>query len=759
MENDSEMNNNEQAQFEQRLQELHSDALRRYEASISAEREQRDKCLEDMQFVFVPGSQWDHLEAQSRNDRPRFEINKVILPINQAIGEQRQNRISVKVRPSKGMASKEVADVYSGLIRFIENKSHFSEIKDNAFKEIASGGFGGWYVTTEYSDSESFDQDVVIKPIRSAASSIYYDPASKDELKRDANWFIVTEDIDKETFNARYPGKSASNMAKATSPMIKEWQTRDTVRIADYWVKEPVMIELALMSDGSVIEMTPENQTVLDDMAAMGITVLRTRMRESHRVMMYKMSAGEILEGPFEWAGQYIPVVPVFGYNVWINGQHYYQGMVRNARDAQRVYNYATSQAIETSALSPKDPYWITPKQALGHEKQLQTFNVRNTPFMFYNPDDEAGGPPQRTGAPSVQQALITQVQQADADIMSSTGQFQPSLGDQVNDQSGRAILALQRKGHAATHELIDNLTKAVQYTGEILVDLIPKIYDTERQISILGEDGSASPLVINQTIIDQQTGLEVVVNDLSQGKYDVVADVGPTFDTQRSESLNLLTKLAESNPMFAQVSADLIAQSVDFNYAEELTSRIRKQMLQQGLVDPTPEEAQQIAAMAPQEPSPTEQLNFKMLQLQAEQQAAIVDNLELQNEKIKADIVHKHSETNETFSKTLKNKSQAAKYMSDAGLPAMMEVGNSQEFAARQRNLQLMNDQLVLTIDDLENLQDERMPAAFARASQAAESILRGINSGQLNEAAETALNRAQSGGNATIPGPAEEL
>jgi hypothetical protein len=698
------------AKNKQELQELHTIAMKRYEASFAAENDQRQKVLEDMRFVFVPGSQWDDKETKARRNRPRFEINKIAVPVNQAIGDQRQNRISVKVRAAKGQASKEIADVLSGLIRNIETASHFKDIKDIAFKEMVSGGMGAWCVTTGYADDQSFDQEIFLKSIRSAASSVYYDPSSTDELKRDANWIMVTEDIDKETFKARWPDATAGNLSAPGSNSAQAWQTRDTVRIADYWTKVPCVVEIALMSDGKVIELTKESKMVLDELAEQGITVLKTRKKPTHKIVMYKISGSEILDGPKDWAGQYIPVVPIFGYNIWINGQHYYQGMVRAARDPQRVYNYATSQMIETSALSPKDPIWATAKQMKGHELQMANYNVSNTPFMLYNHDPDAPGAPQRTGAPALQTALVQQVQQADMDVQSTTGQFQPSIGDVQPGQSGRAILALQRQGNASTHELNDNLTKAVEYTSQILIDLIPRIYDTERQISILGDDGASGSIVINQTVRDETTGKDVIITDLSLGKYDVVSTAGPSYATQRTEGLNFLTKLAETSPIFATIATDLMASSVDFPFAEELTHRIRKTMIANGTIEPNQEEAEQLSRTAPQ-PSAVDQLNFKMLQLQVEQQAAIVDNLALQNEKIKADTIHKYAETQETLTDTIETKVNINTKLDKQGNPINMPIETG-ELSARAKNMAMINDAMEMTLKDAAQLEyEKRLP------------------------------------------------
>ena len=281
---------------------------------------------------------------------------------------------------------------------------------------------------------------------------------------------------------------------------------------------------------------------------------------------------------------------------------------MRPARDAQTVFNYALSANIEAVALSPKDPYFVSDKQVKGFESQYANFNVENRPFLFFNPDPENPGPPKRGGAPSVQTALVQTMQQAEMDIQSTTGRFSANLGDNPANESGRALLAQQKQGDLSTQILLDNMTKGRQYTGEILVDLLPKIYDTERQERILGEDGGTEFVQINSTVIDEATGKPVIVNDLSQGIYDVMADTSPSYATQRTEAVNALTTLATAQPELAPVMSDLISKNLDFPFSEELTSRIRRLMISQGAIEPNEQEAQEMAANMPQ-PDPMQEV------------------------------------------------------------------------------------------------------------------------------------------------------
>lgn len=684
------------------LEKIHKQAMERFDRVTTDERDQRDKSVEDMLFSQVEGYQWDEASRNQRSDRPKFEINKIALPINQAIGDQRQTRIANKTRPRTSGSSEDIAKTYDGLIRNIETNSSFSKVKDNAYKEIAGGGYGAWYITTDFSDDDVFDQDIVIKKITSAATSVYMEPTAKDDNKRDATWGFVVEEIPNDTFEAKYPDAIISDFTSNNQATAyrEGWRTQDTVRIADYWVVEPITKEIALLSDGTTIELNDKTESVLDELAEKQIFIAetstgerRTRKVKSQKVVHYKVSGAEILEGPNEWAGKYIPIVVVYGYNVWINNTHYWRGMARLAKDANRVYNYATSAAIEASALSPKDPFWLTPAQAKGHERALESFNVNNSPFLFYNPDPKAPGPPQRTGAPAVQTALIQQIAQADADIQATTGRFAPSLGDNPADQSGKALLAVQQQGEAGTYELIDNLAGAVEYTGEILLDLIPKIYDTERQITVVNPDGTTEEFEINKTIADKQTGKKVILNDLSQGKYSVVADTGPSYKTQRTEALNFLNSLSESSPMFAQVAPDLLAKNVDFEFSDELESRVRNIMLQQGLIEPNEKEKQRIEEQGQGQPSPIELMTMESAKLDLEIKAAEVDRKALENQKIEAEIQNKMADTHKKLVESQNTKADTAETLSDTAVNMQIDPGESQAIDA---NIDQINQSLL---------------------------------------------------------------
>ena len=651
--------------------EIHDKALLRFERVENKEREQRGQALEDIRFAQTEDGQWDDTAKQKRASRPRYTINRVAGAVDQLVGDQRQNRTDIKIRPVSGGASEEVAKVMTGLIRNIESTSKASNAYDNAFDETVNGGYGGWRVITEFNDDDAFEQDIGIKPIQGATSSLYYDPSAIEYDKRDAMWAFLSLDMDKEEHKERFPDSPGVNFRDDLHNFrsCRTWFKDDTVRVAEYWVKTPITKEIGLLSDGRVIDLD-EEKAALDEMQARGITIKKRRKVKSHKVEMYLMDGAGILEGPKEWAGKFIPLIPMYGRQSYIEGQTFTRGLVRFAKDPARIYNYGTSTAIETTALTPKDPYWYTPAQAKGHEDAYRNFNTRNSPFMPYNPDSNVPGPPARTGAPSVQSALLEQINQASMDLYHVTGMQPPSIGVNPELKSGKAIIAQEKQGDRGSFVFSDNLAKSIEYTAEILLDLIPRIYDTPRQARVMAQDGETESVEINQTVIDTQTGEPVIVNDLSQGKYDVVAETGPAFATQRQESAAQIIELIAQSPQFEALAMDLVAKDLPILESKELTKRVRKLMIGQGIVEPTEEEIEELGLDQPQQPDP--------------QQQAITDNINIQTEKLISDIEKQDAETLNTTIKTqqatidsYKTLIEAYDKQREAGIPLTIDDHN----------------------------------------------------------------------------------
>lgn len=576
---------------------------RKYEQGIDADLDNRTAAMDDQ--MFAAGFQWTAQAERERiaDDRPCLTINRIPQFLRQVTGDVRLNKPAIKVRPAGSKASQDVAEVYTGLIRHIEQVSDADTAYICAFESAVSCGMGFWRITTQYSSDDQFEQDIRIKRIADPFSVIF-DPNAKEFDRSDAKWCVVTWMMSREAFKAAYPGKSLTGfednslgIVGASSAWVTDWYLEDAIRVAEFWVKEPTKRTLFLLSDGEVLadeKVTPEiaaRYVAEKNAQAMAtgappVTIKRTREVDTHKVRQYIVSGADLLEEPVDWAGKDIPIIAVVGTEVNLGDKVIRKGMVRDAKDAQRTYNYMRSAAVEVIALQPKAPYIVTPKMVTGQYMDWWlAAGKRNFPFLPYSPDPEAPGQmPQRLAPPSNSTGLMAEGQLAADDMKATTGIYDASLGSKSNETSGRAILARQREGDVGSFHFIDNLTKSIAYCGRQLVDLIPKIYDTERQVRILAENGDENLVTINRTVMDIE-GNAVITNDVTAGEYDVVVSAGPSFSTRREEAVATLTELSRASPQIAAIITDLIVANMDMPDGEKVVNRLKK-LLPPGIDD-----------------------------------------------------------------------------------------------------------------------------------------------------------------------------
>ncbi len=597
----------------------------RYKMSVAAYSDSREDELDDLRFMAgSPDNQWQwpadvlqtrgSVQGQTINARPCLTINKLPQHVRMVTNEQRQNRPSGKVIPADDNADVQVAAIYDGMVRHIEYMSDADVAYDTACENQVTYGEGYIRILTEYCDENSFDQDLRIGRVRNSFS-VYMDPMSQDPTGADAEFCFITEDLTKEEYEREYPNAApiSSMLASGVGDQyLSQWLDENTVRIAEYFYYTHKKETLNLYpGNNSFFEGTPEDK----DMKRMGVKPIRSRQVDRRKVMWMKTNGFEVLQEQ-EWAGKWIPVVRVIGNEFEVEGQIYISGLVRNAKDAQRMYNYWTSQEAEMLALAPKAPFIGYGGQFEGYEMQWKTANTTNWPYLEVNPDvtDGAGAVlplPQRAAPPLPQTGLIQAKMGASEDIKSTTGQYDASLGVGGNERSGRAILAREKQGDTGTYHYVDNLARAIRHITRQLVDMIPKIYDTERIARIVGIDGEVDMVKINpeqpepvKEIRDVNTGIliEKVYNP-GVGKYDVVVTTGPSYMTKRQESMDAMSQILQGNPQLWSVAGDLFVKNMDWPGAQELADRLAKtidpKLLESGDKDPALQAAeQQIQAM-----------------------------------------------------------------------------------------------------------------------------------------------------------------
>jgi hypothetical protein len=570
----------------------------RFTMAISALGESREDELDDLRFMAgSPDNQWQwpadvlatrgSVQGQTINARPCLTINKLPQHVRQVTNQQRQNRPSGKVIPADDNADVAVAEVFDGIIRHIEYMSDADVAYDTACDNQVTYGEGYIRILTEYAREDSFDQDLRIGRIRNSFS-VYMDPTIQDPCGSDAKWCFITEDLLKEEFERMFPDAApiTSIMAQGIGDQsLSQWISQNTVRIAEYFYIDHQKAKLNLYP-GNV---TAFNGTPQDgQLKAMFGQPVRTRTVDRRKVMWVKTNGYEVLDER-EWIGKYIPVVRVVGNEFEVDGRLYISGLVRNAKDAQRMYNYWTSQEAEMLALAPKAPFVAYGGQFEGYEMQWKTANTTNWPYLEVNPDvtDGAGNVlplPQRSQPPMAQTGLIQAKMGAAEDIKSTTGQYNASLGQQGNERSGKAILARVQEGDTGTYHYVDNLGRAIRHITRQLVDMIPKIYDTERIARIIGVDGEVGMAKINpqqpepvKPIMDAAGNVIEKIYNPTVGTYDVVITTGPSYLTKRQEAVEAMANILQTSPQLWQVAGDLFIKNMDWPGAQEMAARFKK--------------------------------------------------------------------------------------------------------------------------------------------------------------------------------------
>jgi hypothetical protein len=573
-------------------------ARSRLDLAVSALSESREDEIDDLRFYAgSPDNQWQWpadvlatrgaVQGQTINARPTLTINKLPQHVRQVTNDQRQNRPGAKVIPVDDKADVKVAEVFNGMIRHIEYISDADVAYDTACENQVAYGEGYIRLLTEYCDDDTFDQDIKIGRIRNSFS-VYMDPLIQDPTGADAKWCFITEDVTKAEFERMYPDATPITTLQSLGvgdQSISNWLNEDTVRIADYYYIDYDKATLNLYpGNATAFEGTPEDK----QLRAVYGKPKRSRESDRPKVKYCKINGYEILEER-EWAGKWIPVIRIVGNEFEVDGRLYVSGLVRNAKDAQRMYNYWVSQEAEMLALAPKAPFIGYGGQFEGYEEKWKTANTQNWPYLEVNPDvtDGQGSVlplPQRAQPPMASSGLLQAKSGAAEDIKATTGQYNASLGMGSNERSGKAILARQKEGDVGTYHYGDNLARGVRHIARQLIDLIPKIYDTQRIARIIGEDGETKMVKINpdqdqpvNEIRDEQGIVLEKIYNPGVGKYDVVAVTGPGYATKRQEALEAMAQLLQGNPELWKVAGDLFVKNMDWPGAQEMSKRFAK--------------------------------------------------------------------------------------------------------------------------------------------------------------------------------------
>lgn len=600
---------------------IHKEALAEFARCKEAESDNRDAALDDLKFARL-GEQWPESVVHKREieGRPCMTFNRLPTFIRSVVNEGRQNKPAIKAHPADDEADVQTAEIINGLIRNIEYTSNADVAYDTGLDYAASCGFGYWRVGMEYARDDTFDMDLQIQRIPNPFA-VYGDYESTEADSSDWKRCFVVDTVDRKTYEKKYKGAEAVDWdSDAYSAMPAEWRDGDNVLVAEYWCRKEVEKIIALMSDGSVVERDwldmplPERPGMTnEDLQAMqGNTVVAERTTLSWKVKQYIVSGAELL-ATNDWPGCYIPIVPVYGEELNVEGKRHFRSLIRDAKDAQRNFNYWRTTSTELVALAPKAPFIGRVGQFNTDADKWATANTDSHPYIEYDAD-QGEAPPQRQPFAGIPAGALQEALNAADDMKAVIGIYDAGLGARSNETSGLAINARKMESDTSTFHFIDNQARAIRHTGRILIDLIPYVYDKARIVRVMGPDKEAQNIPINQPISGPNG--EQQVFDLTVGKYDLTVDTGPSFQTKREEAAYGMVELVRAYPPAAAVIAPHLAKTQDWPESQEI--------------------ARELALLSPvaSQQSP----EMQGLQQQAQQMQGIIANLQQQLQALQAD-------------------------------------------------------------------------------------------------------------------------
>ena len=533
----------------------------------------RAEALDDVRFS--AGDQWpvDVQNSRVLEARPCLTINKVDAYCRQIVNQIREQRPRIKCHGMNTQSNEKQAQIITGMCRHIELQSDADQAYLNAVDYAVRMGWGYIRVTTDYVKDDSFDQEIYIRPIENPFT-VYFDPNSIMADGSDAERCLITTLIPKKTFRAMYPDAEVDSgfVSRGTGDVVGDWIQKEDIRIAEYWYTERESVVLLQLSDGSSIY---EDDVDKDLMKQLGVEIINRRESVRKKVKWCKVTAMQVLEEG-EWAGKYIPIIPVYGQSTIVQGKHKRFGLVRMAKDPQRMYNYWSTALTETVALAPKAKWILAEGQDEGHENEWAQANIKAMPVLRYKQTDIDGrpaNPPIRQSPEQPPTGAMAAMQSMNLDLQAVIGIYDPSQLPQ-GIQSGKAIQGQQMQADMTNMHYYDNLTRSIRQVGRVILDLIPKIYDTERAMRIIGDDGKPEIMTINERKMDEQ-GIQRILNDMSIGEFDVVMDTGPGYNSKRQEAVTSMMALFQAEPSLVQVAGDLLVRNMDFPGADIIADRM----------------------------------------------------------------------------------------------------------------------------------------------------------------------------------------
>jgi hypothetical protein len=669
---------------DQRLANLHDEALAQFDDVQSALRDERLQCLQDRRFYSLAGSQWEGPLWDQYENKPKFEVNKIMLAVIRVVNEYRNNRITVDFVSKDGAENDKLAEVCDGLYRADEQASVADEAYDNAFEEAVGGGIGAWRLRTVYEneeDSEDDRQRIRIEPIFDADSSVFFDLGAKRQDKSDAKFCFVVTSMTRQAYKDTW-GDDPTDWPKIIHQYEFDWCTPDVVYVAEYYKVEEKTETIRIFQTitGEEERYTQadfaKDEMLEETLAAIGTVEVRQRRIKTKRVHKYIMSGGRVLEDAGYIAGKCIPIVVVYGKRWFVDNVERCMGHVRLAKDAQRLKNMQLSKLGEISALSSVEKPILTPEQVAGHQVMWAEDNLKDYPYLLINPiTDQNGnqavsGPVAYTRSAAIPPAMAALLQITETDMQDILGN--PAGADKmVSNISGKAVEMIQARVDGQAFIYMSNFAKGMKRCGEIWLSMARDVYiEDKRKMKTIAPTGEAGMVELMQPSIDQETGEMVMANDLTSATFDVIADVGPSSSTKRQATVRALTGMLQitQDPETAQVLTAMAMMNMEGEGVGDANAYFRKKLLRMGVVQPSDQEAEELMAEMqgkPQDP------NAMYLQAAAENEMAKAAKARADTVETVASAELKRAQTLETLGKV----EETAQSMAMSNAQAVQEI------------------------------------------------------------------------------------
>ncbi len=671
------------------LANLHSEALKQYNNIQTALRDERLQCVQDRRFYSLCGAQWEGPLYDQYQNKPRFEVNKIMLAVIRIVNEYRNNRITVDYVNKDGTDTKNLAELCDGLYRADEQSSVADEAYDNAFEEAVGGGIGAWRLRTVYEDDENDEDDrqrIRFEPIFDADSSVFFDLNAKRQDKSDASYCFVVTSMTRESYKATYHD-DPTDWPKAIHQYEFDWATPDVVFVAEYYVIEEKTETIRIFEaiDGSEERYTladfENDETLETTLLAIGTREVRQKRVKRKKVHKYIMSGGKVLEDAGYIAGKMIPIVVVYGKRWFVDNIERCMGAVRLAKDAQRLKNMQLSKLGEISALSSIEKPIMFPEQVAGHQVMWAEDNLKDYPYLLVNPmtgadgTTQAVGPVAYTKSAAIPPAMAALLQLTESDMQEILGNPQ-GADKMVSGISGKAVEMIQTRVDMQTFIYMSNFAKGMKRCGEIWLSMAREIYvEDKRKMKVVDADGSARQVELMKPMLDPESGSIVLENDLSKASFDVVSEVGPSSSSKRAATVRALTGMLQmsSDPETQQVLTAMAMMNIEGEGVSEANAYFRKKLLRMGVVKPSESEAQEL--MAEMQGTPADP-NTMYLQAAAEEAMAKAAQARASTVKTISDAELARAKTVQTLAEVdIDSQDHALKMMSDLIPPGQVDA------------------------------------------------------------------------------------